>query len=301
MSIDIHAHTSSHLMHGLHVKDASLAELERIATSHGVVKTLVMATYFPFKGTGLHNRELLARIAGNNHFAAIGSLDASGDVKAGIAELADLARHEQIVGLKLYPGYQPVSVADPKLWPLYELAARYELPVTIHGGSLHHCCHGQQRAQGLGPCGKKVCPLDKLEHMSHPYGLAPVFAAWPNVTFVVAHLANPYFAALREIMTAYPNVMTDISGQFVSGSSEDTLAYRAELIDELNKFVALPHGYERLMFATDFPIQSHADSKWLLEQINITLQDYTYIVSINAGRIYHLNMKELTRGKFSNF
>jgi len=276
-------------MHGLHVKDASLAELERIATSHGVVKTLLMATYFPFKGTGLHNRELLARIAGNNHFAAIGSLDASGDVKAGIAELADLARHEQIVGLKLYPGYQPVSAADPRLWPLYELAARFELPVTIHGGSLHHCCHGQQRAQGLGPCGKKVCPLDALEHMSHPYGLAPVFAAWPEVTFVVAHLASPYFAELREIMTVYSNVMTDISGQFVSGSSEDTLAYRAELIDELKKFAALPHGYERLMFGTDFPIQSHADSVWLLKQLHLDPHIESLIAWRNANRIYSLD------------
>lgn len=289
MFIDIHAHTSTHPMHGLHMADASLPALGDLADQYAVRKTLILATYFPLKGTGLHNRELLKRIDGHDRFAAIGSLDASGDVAAGITELTELAARQQIVGIKLYPGYQPVSAADPKLSPLYQLAARYHLPVTIHGGELHHCCSKEKRAAGLGHCGH-TCQLDRLRHLSHPYAIAPAIAAWPDVTFVVAHLANPYFAELREIMAAYPNIVTDFSGQFVSGSSEDTPEYRAELVAELNSFLSLPNGARRLLFATDFPIQSHADSLWLLNQLPVSPADYQRIAWRNANDLYQLNI-----------
>jgi predicted TIM-barrel fold metal-dependent hydrolase len=34
--------------------------------------------------------------------------------------------------MKLYPGYEPFYPSDPKLEPVYQLAAEFKVPVRIH-------------------------------------------------------------------------------------------------------------------------------------------------------------------------
>ncbi len=42
--IDVHVHTSTHQMRGLHVTDASLGAIERAAEFYGIDLALVLAT-----------------------------------------------------------------------------------------------------------------------------------------------------------------------------------------------------------------------------------------------------------------
>jgi len=73
--IDIHAHTSKHELFNLHTATASIAALEKEAQQSGVSTIVLMATYFPLKGTGVHNTDLLERIEGRPLFKMFGSLD----------------------------------------------------------------------------------------------------------------------------------------------------------------------------------------------------------------------------------
>lgn len=282
MYIDIHAHTSAHPLRNLHVNDASIPSLLERAGKETAL-TLLIATYFPLKGSGIPNREMLRRIGNDPRLAMIGSLDASGDIAAGVAELRELAKTGQIVGIKLFPGYQLIGVDDPKLTPVYELAVEYRLPITIHGGELHGChSYAERQKQSCPACDR----LDTLQHLAHPQALESTIAAWPKVTFVIAHLANPYFAELRQLMRRYLNVVTDFSGQFVSGGYEDAPEYRQEIVNELRQFLALPNGEQRLLFGTDFPIQSHADSVWLLKQLHLDPHIESLIAWRNALEVY---------------
>ncbi len=263
MIIDIHAHTTNHKLWNLHTETATIADLERLAEEHGVTKIVLMATYFPFKGSGLHNEELLTRIGDRKLFVACGSLDMMGNVELGVMRLRRLAQEKRIVGIKLYPGYQDFKPSGVTAFPVYELAEEFNLPVILHSGYLHHCCSDASERR----CGFADCPLDKLEYLSRPSQFFGAAQRFPRVKFVVAHLGNPHFSELRDLMRICPNVYTDISGT-IEYAPEEKEALRAEI----EHFITLvPNGVDRLMFATDFPIQSYADTIALVESLGGTI------------------------------
>src|SRR3989339_434953 len=82
------------------------------------------------------------------------------DLEKGLNELEELARDKKIFGIKLYPGYQIFDCADKNIFPIYELARKYNLPVKFHTGELHHCCPGENRKKGEFRCGS-YCRIDK--------------------------------------------------------------------------------------------------------------------------------------------
>jgi uncharacterized protein len=213
MIIDIHAHTSRHRLWGLHTQQADVEYLHKQAQRHGIDKIYLMATYFPLKKSGLHNYELLERIKDDALFGCFGSLDLENDFNHGYSELKELIERGLIDGIKLYPGYQNVVISDSEFWPIYELAQNFDLPVAIHMGELHHCCQRKDRNQPKLRCGLSQCPLDERGMLAHPSQLKKIANVFSKVNFIVCHLANPFFANLRELMAQSPNIYTDISFQ----------------------------------------------------------------------------------------
>jgi len=283
--IDFHAHTSNRMLYGLHTTDASIVQLELLAKRHGIETIVLMATYFPFKKSGLPNKQLLDRVKGKDLFTVFGSLDASGDLSAGLDELASLISTGQIAGIKLYPGYQNFDLGDTKMFPVYELAQSYRLPVAIHGGELHHCCPVESRNTGNRKCGSQFCWIDRLQDLSHPNQLRPAALAFPQVSFVFCHLGNPYFEETRKLMAECANVYTDISGQFVSGTTEDSPEYRELITREIKLFLNLSNGSQHVIFASDFPIQSYPDSISLVESLGLTSAEIERLCQTNAQQL----------------
>lgn len=287
MIIDIHAHTSNNELWELHTKSATLADLESMAKQFAVTTIVLMATYFPYKGRSLENSDLLERVKGNPLFKVFGSLDIMNNFADGLAELRTLAKNKSIAGIKLYPGYQDFHCSDKKIHPLYELAAEYELPVMFHGGELHGCCPYRDRQAGKYLC--DICHIELLQDRSNPVEMAEAIKSFPQVKFIVSHLANPFFQELRQLMAECPNVYTDISGQFVSGRlSEDNPEYHQIILNELKQFIALPGGIDRLMFGTDFPIQSYQSSVNLVLALKLNEQEAEKVFYSNAARLLNL-------------
>src|SRR3989339_752376 len=253
MIIDIHAHTSNHKMLGLHSQTASIDDLEMYAKKYNIEKIVLMATYFPFKGTGLSNYELLKRIQGKDLFLMFGSLDISSDFEKGLNELEELARDKKIFGIKLYPGYQIFDCADKNIFPIYELARKYNYGV-----------------------------------LSMPKNFFLVDKKFSDFIFILSYLGNPYFDQLQEVMRECLNVYTDISGQFVSATDEDTPGYREVIKKEIEKFLNLSHGIDRIMFGTDFPIQSYKDSLEIIDSLNLSDLDKDKILYQNAKKLLKL-------------
>lgn len=294
MIIDVHVHTSDKPMVGLHTADASIDAIERCADRYDLRKIFVIATYFPFKGRGVPNREMLKRIEGHERFAMIGSLDVMNRFEEGLAELEELAASGLLVGLKLFAGYQTFRISDPSIFGVYRLAQKYSLPVTIHGGELHHCCSRERRESGNLKCGNSFCWIDQNQDLARPSVFREAIRSFPEVHFVIAHLANPYFEELRHLMTEFPNVVTDLSGQFLSGTDEARSAYKALIVEELQTFLAIPNGADRLLFASDFPIQSFEDTIQLVEMLGLSEDAKEKILWRNANRVYRLGLE--TRG-----
>ncbi|MFC1623033.1 amidohydrolase family protein [Patescibacteria group bacterium] len=288
MIIDIHAHTSNSKMWNLHTEVAHIQKLEECAKQYGITKIILMATYFPFKGTGLFNQKLLGRIRGNPLFGCFVSLDAMNNAHEGIREIIELIPHSQVLGIKLYPGYQNFCITSPKLFPLFETAQKETIPVAIHTGELHHCCPKKLRVEKIKTKCKGKCKIDELQHLSHPDNFQEIVRIFPGIKFILSHLSNPYFQELRDLMTEYSNVYTDISGQFVSGTNEDTPKYRILIQNEIQKFLKVPSGINRIMFGTDFPIQSHKDSIEIIESLKLSQEEKERIYFKNAQKILKL-------------
>lgn len=286
MLIDIHAHTTIHKLWDLHTSSATIKDLERLAKEYDIRRIVLMATYFPFKGTGLHNLELLRRIAGKDLFLMFGSLDIMNNFERGLAELELMARKKLLSGIKLYPGYQDFHASDPDIFPIYRLAEKYSLPVMLHTGELHSCCEAHSTGHGEKRC--HVCHLDKLAHESNPSAITEAVRTFPDVTFVLSHLANPYYDELISLMRECPNVMTDISGLFRSGSGEDTEDYLKQLTDTLHTILTLPNGADRVLYGSDFPIQSHADTLKLVDRLYIDDETKQKILHRNATKLLKL-------------
>ena len=84
------------------------------------------------------------------------------------------------------------------------------------------------------------------------------------------------------------NIYTDISGQFLSKSEEDTAEYKKLITEEIKRFLDLPSGLNRVMFGTDFPIQSYSDSIELVESLGLSASEKVMIYQSNATQLLKL-------------
>lgn len=279
MIIDIHAHTSTHRLWGLHTTSASIQTLEELAGLHEVVRTVVMATYFPFKNSGVYNYDMLQRIGDRKQFLMFASLDASADYAEGLKELQVLAEEKKIAGIKLYPGYQNFDPAADEFYGIYEVAEKFELPVAVHTGDLHRCCSKKVKQK----C--EICEIDRLQYLAEPLQMEKAIKDFPKVNFILAHLGNPYYSQTQELMYLYPNVYTDISGQHVSPLSTQNFE---DVVVEVRKFLLIPGACDRVLFGTDYPIQSYEDSIRIVESLGVTAKAKQKIYYENAAKLLKL-------------
>lgn len=160
----------------------------------------------------------------------------------GIAAPADLAdqveanlRRESCCGVKLYPGYNKISLSDPLYQPIYELAQFYQKPVAVH-------------------MGLTVFPQAHLKYC-HPLALDEAAADHPHVSFVMCHFGNPFLESAAAVLVKNPNISADLSGLL-----EDPVDLAAwELTGYpslLRTWLASAGCWDRLLYGSDWPIVS---------------------------------------------
>jgi predicted TIM-barrel fold metal-dependent hydrolase len=139
------------------------------------------------------------------------------------------------VGIKLYAGYYPFFVNDPVYEPVYELAARYHLPVVIHSGDTFS-------ERGL------------LKY-AHPLTVDELAVNHRKNTFVITHMGDPWIKDTGQVVRKNPNVWTDVAGLIVGSRN-----HFQEVINEplmMNEFrLALMYtaSGDRIIFGSDWPL-----------------------------------------------
>ena len=114
------------------------------------------------------------------------------NAEATAREFEHYITHEHCLGIKLYPGYESVYVNDRRHWPLFELAAAYNVPVVIHTGD--------------------TARPDGLLKYSHPLTVDEAAVNFRNVNFVIAHCGCPWIVDAAEVAAKNANVAIDVSG-----------------------------------------------------------------------------------------
>lgn len=170
-------------------------------------------------------------------------------------------------GIKLYPGYRPFDVNDPRLEPVYEWAERAHVPVWVHQGD--------------------TSDPDGLLRYARPLYLDEVAVRWRSVRFVLCHLGNPWMEEAAEVAYKNENVWADTSG-LLNPFAERYEAQVRRMRTRLQHVLLAAGGVEKVLYGSDWPISSVADGVGLVEGLDLPRDDKERILGGNARELLGL-------------
>ena len=175
------------------------SEYEIAGVTAGIVMTSPGREPLPSSG---YSRELELKDGSiENLLACIGvnPVDLSNDPGEELYLIEKELNMPYATGIKLYPGYFPFYVTDPLYKPIYRLAQKYKMPVAIH-------------------CGDTSSARAKLKY-SHPMTVDEAAVEYPDITFVICHMGDPWVMDTAELISKNPNVYTDVSGMIAGNAA----------------------------------------------------------------------------------
>ncbi len=141
-------------------------------------------------------------------------------------------------GIKLGANYQIFHPLEARALAIYERAQQVGLPVLFH--------------QGTSPV--RMAPI----RFAHPLLMDEVAMRYPDLKIIMAHMGHPWTVDTAVVIRKHPNVYADISGLF----------YRAfgyyEALIKATEWNVL----DKLLFASDFPVTTAAETFDALHQVN---------------------------------
>ena len=170
--------------------------------------------------------------------------------------------------IKIYLGYVHAFPSDKRYLPLYKMAEKYNVPVVFHTGDTYSI-------------------KAKLK-FSDPLTIDEVAVEYPNVTFVIAHVGNPWIESAAEVAYKNPNVYLDGSALLIGKLSEYSKDGLQKYVIEPLKYVYGYADYQKLMFGTDWPLVGMKDYLTAFKQA-IPKEHWDDVFYKNARRVFHMN------------
>ena len=164
-------------------------------------------------------------------------------------------KNSKIKGIKLHPDYQNFYAADQKVFPIYALMEELEIPLIFHAGF----------DVGIG------CPI-----RCTPYMISKIAKAFPKLTIVAAHFGgNGLWYDASELLGDLENVYFDT-------------AFPCNLDSQTAQMVIDKKGAESILFGSDCPWSTPAETLNLIDSLKISSNDKDLIFYKNAQRILKL-------------
>lgn len=176
--------------------------------------------------------------------------------------------HEEIAGIKLFPGYLPFYPHDPRLDPLYEFAHRKRWPVLVHQGDT----------------------LDRKGRIkfARPIELDEVAVRFPDVGFVLCHLGNPWIDEAAEVVYKNENVYADTSGLLAHPSAPYFVRMREQSRRRIQQAIVAIGSPDRILYGSDWPLEELRTAVALIEELDLPAEDREKILGGNARRLFRL-------------
>ena len=180
-------------------------------------------------------------------------------------------------GVCLFPAMHGYSIADPRLLPMFEVAADHRAIVFVHCGAISV---GVRKRLGL------PSPVDM--RYSNPLDLQPVATHFPQIRFVIPHFGAGFFRETLMLCDLCPNVYLD-----TSSSNRWTLYEPSglELRDVFRRAIELI-GSKRLLFGSDSSYFPRGWNPSVLEQQTKALYELA-LDADEARLILHDNFIDL--------
>lgn len=263
MIIDCHVHLNHY--EGAPVsleerRDRLVAQIEK----HHLDRCLVITSYLANE----HRPSVTEVIEATRHIPQVSVLEGislTGRAPFDLAATEERLRRKEVVGLKLYPGYEYYYPTDGVCERIYDLAMAYDVPVMIHTGDTYNI-----RA--------------KIKY-SHPLHVDEVAVDHPDLKIVMAHLGNPWFRDTAEIIYKNPNVYADISGLVLGDIKTGFEGWLADQVKEIIGFAGDP---DKLLYGTDWPIVNMGPYLRLIDRLGLEPEDREKILWRNAAHLFPL-------------
>lgn len=267
--IDLHCHTSNRRLKEVAEEDATLDRIVERMQEHEVERTVVLATYFPHKGSGITNFRMLDWIKGREEFVMFGSLDFEHYFYQGLNELEEMSERGLMSGIKIYTCYQDIDLDSSKFQRVVNIAEKHQLPMMFHSGY----SYASKRKYGRATIAK----------VAKPTNIERVALRNPDVNFVISHMGKPFFDELIDVVGRNENIHTDMSGLIDSKYDREEIP---ETVEQIKRFV-YECGAGKMLFGTDFPVQTHEDSVHFIEE---GMKGFS---EEDKARVYYRNAKSL--------
>ncbi len=187
----------------------------------------------------------------------------------GLERMERFLEDRRVVCIKLYPGYEPFYPNERRMYRVYELAQRFDVPVLFHSGETW-----------------EEVPSARLKYSRAIY-IDEVAVSFPKVNFIIAHLSYPDFHSALEVIEKNSNVHGDISDLFAYWGWKYAKKHFEWVRGEVEKIIYALDG-ERILFGTDWPLEgiTMKDYVALTKTLNIEEEDREKLLHKNALKIF---------------
>jgi uncharacterized protein len=168
----------------------------------------------------------------------IGFLSVHPEVEGWEDELDRATADLGLKGIKLGPNYQIFDPLGKPALRLFEEAERRGLPILFH--------------QGASPV--REAPL----RYAHPLLIDEIAIRFPDLRIVLAHMGHPWWRETIVTIRKHPHVYADVSALF----------YRPWSLYEGMRLVTEWNVFDRLLFGSDYPIATPAETATGLRRVN---------------------------------
>lgn len=226
MIIDVHTHIYS--------KKTLIAYQKK--TLQKINKVVALAWYKKNNFGWLDTNELVKFANSEPKIYAVGSIDMKGQIKKQLGQMEKFFKKKEIVGIKLYPGYQYFYPSDKEVFDIAKLCAKYNKPLIFHAGDVFEAHDGALLKYS------RPIHIDELAHKC------------ANTKIVISHFGFPYYMETANIISKNKNVYADISGTIDNCETSMILVnlINQYIVDLKRVFNYFPGIKKKVMFATDY-------------------------------------------------
>jgi hypothetical protein len=192
----------------------------------------------------------------------LGTIDLETQGEAWIRELERLAAEKRIVGMKIFPGHDPIYPTDPRLKPVYDLCQNFRMPMMIHTGwNSNH---------------------PEAAQFNDPKHIVQVAERYPRLKIIISHYFWPKVDYCFELTYGYANISYDTSGLADAEIIEATGEGKIERV-LLKTLAEKPNS---ILFGSDYGMCSLSDHLRMVQSLPVSKEIKDGIFWMNARRLF---------------
>jgi uncharacterized protein len=167
-------------------------------------------------------------------------------------------------GIVLLPCLHGFYGNDRRVWPIYEMAQSFQLPILTQTGDA-----------ALPPVGGRG-------HWGRPRYFGEVAASFPKLRLILGHLGKGYESEIAVLTRRYPNVYTETSMR-LSGLDEAGKWTPAEAVTWFRLI-----GIDRILFGSKWPLFDSQQDIDTVRKLPLTPEEKRKVLGENAKRALQL-------------